>query len=118
MPQVGFESTIPVFGRAKTIHALDRAATVIGYSFIHENNITITQVKIQVGLEETVQTRIREVLNSSLGQVTCYPAPVFRCFAQRFLAYVGTILGLSHGRFFPIHLSSIILLSEDIWSKT
>jgi hypothetical protein len=29
MPQVGFESTIPVFERAKTVHALDRAATVI-----------------------------------------------------------------------------------------
>jgi hypothetical protein len=30
MPQVGFESTILVFERAKTVHALDRAATVIG----------------------------------------------------------------------------------------
>jgi hypothetical protein len=31
MSQVGFEPTIPVFERAKTVHALDRAATVIGY---------------------------------------------------------------------------------------
>jgi hypothetical protein len=30
MPQVGFEPTILVFKRAKTVHALDRAATVIG----------------------------------------------------------------------------------------
>jgi hypothetical protein len=30
MPLVGFELTIPVFERAKTIHALNRAATVIG----------------------------------------------------------------------------------------
>jgi hypothetical protein len=30
MPQVGFEPTIPVFERVKTVHALDRAATVIG----------------------------------------------------------------------------------------
>jgi hypothetical protein len=30
MPWVGFEPTIPVFERAKTVHALDRAATVIG----------------------------------------------------------------------------------------
>jgi hypothetical protein len=30
MPQVGFESTIPVFQRAKTFHDLDRAAAVIG----------------------------------------------------------------------------------------
>jgi hypothetical protein len=30
MPRVGFESTTPVFERAKTVHALDRTATVIG----------------------------------------------------------------------------------------
>jgi hypothetical protein len=29
MPQVGFETTIPVFERARTVHALYRAATVI-----------------------------------------------------------------------------------------
>jgi hypothetical protein len=28
IPQVGFEPTIPVFERAKTVHALDRAVTV------------------------------------------------------------------------------------------
>jgi hypothetical protein len=30
MPLVGLEPTIPVFERAKTVHALDRTATVIG----------------------------------------------------------------------------------------
>jgi hypothetical protein len=30
MPRVGFEPTIPVFERAKTVHALDRAVTPIG----------------------------------------------------------------------------------------
>jgi membrane glycosyltransferase len=30
MPRVGSEPTTPVFERAKAIHALDRAATVIG----------------------------------------------------------------------------------------
>jgi hypothetical protein len=29
MPRVGFEPTIEVFERTKTIHVLDRAATVI-----------------------------------------------------------------------------------------
>jgi hypothetical protein len=29
MPRVGFEPTIPVFERAKTVHELDFAATVI-----------------------------------------------------------------------------------------
>jgi hypothetical protein len=32
MPWVGFETTTPVFERAKTVHALDRAATVTGSS--------------------------------------------------------------------------------------
>jgi hypothetical protein len=32
MPQVGFELTILVFERAKTVHALDREATVFGSS--------------------------------------------------------------------------------------
>jgi hypothetical protein len=31
MPRVGFEPTIPVLERAKKVHALDRAATVIGF---------------------------------------------------------------------------------------
>jgi hypothetical protein len=30
IPSVGFEPTIPVFERAKTVHALDRPATVTG----------------------------------------------------------------------------------------
>jgi hypothetical protein len=30
MPRVGFEPTVPAFERAKTIHASDRAVTVIG----------------------------------------------------------------------------------------
>jgi hypothetical protein len=30
MPQVGFEPIIPAFERAKTVHATDRAANVIG----------------------------------------------------------------------------------------
>jgi hypothetical protein len=31
MPLVEFEPTIPVLERAKTVYALDRAATVIGH---------------------------------------------------------------------------------------
>jgi hypothetical protein len=32
VPSVGFEPTIPVFERAKTVHALDHATTVTGYT--------------------------------------------------------------------------------------
>jgi hypothetical protein len=35
MPLVGFEPMIPVFERAKTVHALNRAATVIGKMIIY-----------------------------------------------------------------------------------
>jgi hypothetical protein len=35
MPLAGFEPTIPVFKRAKTFHALDRAATVTGTNVIY-----------------------------------------------------------------------------------
>jgi hypothetical protein len=34
MPRVGFEPPIPVFKQAKTVHALDRAATAIGTPYI------------------------------------------------------------------------------------
>jgi hypothetical protein len=39
MPQVGFEPTISVCERAKTIHALDRAATVIGKNLSLEQGV-------------------------------------------------------------------------------
>jgi hypothetical protein len=38
MPQVGFEPTIPVFERAKTVHALDRMATVMGPELKNKEN--------------------------------------------------------------------------------
>jgi hypothetical protein len=37
MFRVGFEPTIPAFERAKTVLALDRAATVIGISNLFTN---------------------------------------------------------------------------------
>jgi hypothetical protein len=40
MPRVGFKPTITAFERAKTFHALDRAATVICKTLLHEEQIT------------------------------------------------------------------------------
>jgi hypothetical protein len=40
MPLVGFEPTIPVFKRAKTVHSSHRTATVIGESVIYSRQIT------------------------------------------------------------------------------
>jgi hypothetical protein len=42
MPRVGFEPTIPAFELAKTVHALDCAATVIG---THNNYTQIKHTK-------------------------------------------------------------------------
>jgi hypothetical protein len=39
MPRVRFEPTIPAFERAKTDHALDRAATVIGGTHVYQYQI-------------------------------------------------------------------------------
>jgi hypothetical protein len=41
MPWVGFEPTIPALERAKTIHALDRAATLIGFLASKRNYKTV-----------------------------------------------------------------------------
>jgi hypothetical protein len=38
MPRVGFETTIPVFERAKTVHALDSVAAVIGIKILYIKN--------------------------------------------------------------------------------
>jgi hypothetical protein len=41
MPSVGFELTIPAFEGAKTVHALDCAATVIGDGCICQRKFRI-----------------------------------------------------------------------------
>jgi hypothetical protein len=43
MPLVGFEPTIAAFERAKIVHALDRAATMIGSNNNNNNNNTLLQ---------------------------------------------------------------------------
>jgi hypothetical protein len=47
MPRVGFEPTIPVFERAKIVHALYRAATVLGtvYQLLEETIIGATKLE-------------------------------------------------------------------------
>jgi hypothetical protein len=41
MPRVGFEPTIPAFQQRKTVHALDRAATVIGNGLQWDKRIVL-----------------------------------------------------------------------------
>jgi hypothetical protein len=49
MPRVGFEPLIPVFERAKTVHALDRAATVTGVLVIISTNLITIPVSLYLG---------------------------------------------------------------------
>jgi hypothetical protein len=46
MPPLGFEPTIPVFERRKTVHALDSAATVIGFFLL----VTMRSAKLLINL--------------------------------------------------------------------
>jgi hypothetical protein len=48
MPQVGFEPTIPVFKRAKTVHVLVRAAIVIDLASYTFQFTQMEQLKITV----------------------------------------------------------------------
>jgi hypothetical protein len=43
MPRVGLEHTIPAFERAKTVHALERVATVTGHNKeVHSKKYVLT----------------------------------------------------------------------------
>jgi hypothetical protein len=56
MPQVGFEPTIPVFERAKTVHALDRATHCDCRIFFSNFNF-IMKSQLTVGLPEFQRSR-------------------------------------------------------------
>jgi hypothetical protein len=45
MARVGFEPTTPVFDRAKVVHALDCAVTVIGHNSAMQSEIIVRRKK-------------------------------------------------------------------------
>jgi hypothetical protein len=49
MPRVGFEPTIPVFERAKTVHALDCVAIVIGIPSTNLPKFAIAKISQLLG---------------------------------------------------------------------
>jgi hypothetical protein len=59
MPRVGFEPMTPVFERAKTVHMLDRAATMIG-------NLYYRRTKSNFAILTNVRGKILTNLNSAI----------------------------------------------------
>jgi hypothetical protein len=45
MPYVGFETTIPAYERAKTVHALDSSATVTVLTLIGLNKLILSTLR-------------------------------------------------------------------------
>jgi hypothetical protein len=74
MPRMGFEPTIPVFERAKTVHASDRAATVIGHmstsvlTNISNPNISQNLFKDGVSNNKPRVDNLNKILNFSLHE--------------------------------------------------
>jgi hypothetical protein len=64
MPQMGFEPTIPVFERAKTVHALDRATTAIGLVWCS----SMYEIKC-VGSRKRGWAASRELLTDTLYEI-------------------------------------------------
>jgi hypothetical protein len=52
MPRVGFEPTIPAFEQAKTVHALDRAATVKWPQEVSRSSLTNANVTVRESEKE------------------------------------------------------------------
>jgi hypothetical protein len=57
MPRAGFEPKFSVFERAKTVHALESATTVIGHSLYPATNINRVIKSMMVRLAEQVACR-------------------------------------------------------------
>jgi hypothetical protein len=52
MPQVEFEPTIPLFEQPKSVHALDRAATVIGHGNECDGKVPRTRLHVVTSTED------------------------------------------------------------------
>jgi hypothetical protein len=67
---VGFEPTIPAFERAKTVHALDRAATVSGNYVSSEDEKKYKNITTEL-LFKTYKKTIHLFINRRLSQKRC-----------------------------------------------
>jgi hypothetical protein len=69
---VGFEPTIPVFERAKTVHASDCAATVIGEAVLRKPKKEFSEEKVKGKLQSPyrlLNKRLFDIIIRLLRQV-------------------------------------------------
>jgi hypothetical protein len=71
MPRVGFEPTIPAFQRVKTVHALERAVSVIGAETYSPGGIKYSSILIQpyefVGCCDGVKVGLLPIVEIRVG---------------------------------------------------
>jgi hypothetical protein len=70
MPGVGFEPMTPVFERAKTVHAFDRAATVIGTRKIIVWDYLYVIIFLNVNVRKVMDVSQRSVIVASRHKET------------------------------------------------
>jgi hypothetical protein len=89
MPQVGFEPTIPVFERAKTVHALDCAATVTDSRIRYERKIC---TDFKISQQHSYGSRIYKMPDcwlevSPAARQLHQSLPWFSCALQKMLSW-------------------------------
>jgi hypothetical protein len=104
MPRVGFEPTIQVFERAKTVHDLDRAATVVGY--VNLNDELIEEVRMVSAVQPRDKSESGQLVSAvktdlRLSTSACV---VSECTVQR-----ATHAHVSHGLSAPLQTSPTLL---------
>jgi hypothetical protein len=83
MPRGGFEPTIPVFEWAKTVHALDRAATVTGIVCVLHNRCSIGKRLPAINLRYLFEINWIYYILRILSRTFCnYYGSALTCFCQ------------------------------------
>jgi hypothetical protein len=77
MPWLGFEPTIPATERAKTVHALDRSATLTGILWIIREMLSDTPTYVKLIVECSVHREFIEKARRLLRMLSCYELPLF-----------------------------------------
>jgi hypothetical protein len=107
MPWVGFELTIPAFERTKTVHALDRAATVIG-----GRDINISKILGQrIWKRSSLRKRTQYSGNTALFICPTEKAPLSLSLS---LWLFSTLLDFSYFFSFLIYTQAVGLLGRGI----